>query len=255
MLALGHSASTFAPNQRDEFKLAVSKSGPRQMLKESRMAEIFSHQFFRYGETRSQGIGSSSTTLAAIEDLLAETVANLSASESNDLDETGSMNQELKATLMPDRPKNRMPVRPASVPKLTAVKLLQALESVMYVETFAFRVDYFSLQTRCFRLLRTIKSEMQSTFVKYYHPMFIEKESELPMLAGYIFRVVSGGEKEYEMIPKELRSYENGSKILLEVGELLDKMIAKEGEVEIAKVKLASHVFKRFELIFEEVSV
>jgi hypothetical protein len=85
--------------------------------------------------------------------------------------------------------------------------------------------------------------------------MFIEKESELPMLAGYIFRVVSGGEKEYEMIPKELRSYENGSKILLEVGELLDKMIAKEGEVEIAKVKLASHVFKRFELIFEEVSV
>ncbi|EHK97128.1 hypothetical protein M7I_7139 [Glarea lozoyensis 74030] len=58
----------------------------------------------------------------------------------------------------------------------------------------------------------TIQSEMEPTLTKY--SMFVEEDSQLPILVGYIFRVVFSGDKEFEMIPKEYQSSEKGSEIL-----------------------------------------
>jgi hypothetical protein len=89
---------------------------------------------------------------------------------------------------------------------------------------------------------------MDAVFIKHFGPMYVEKESQLPFLVGYILQVVAGSSKAGEALFPKIKSDEQGSKILMEVSRIVARFIESEGEVEIEKVKEASRVFDRLAL-------
>jgi hypothetical protein len=122
----------------------------------------------------------------------------------------------------------------------------------MHKETFALKVDYFSLFMRSFRLLRTLQPDVHPYLVPEFGPIYIEKESQLPFLVGWIFRVVSSSDTAGEMSSKTLWRDTKGSKILSEACRVIQSFIDKEGDEQVKKVKAASNVFGG--LVTEEVT-
>lgn len=237
MLVMGYLATMFSSDRRAS-TITPSKTGPRQMLRESVIAEIYGNRYLRHFESRDAASQDSGFTLAAIEKLLEEAaVVPETASTSNDVGFSGGA---FKTILARNRGEESLLSKFAKSRKLTTIQLLTTLESSMGNESFAFNVDYFSLHMRCYGLLRTIQAEMSDVFTKYFGPHYLEAESQLPFLVGYIFQVVAGSAKAGEVI---FPDQERGSKILTQVSKLLAELIEKEGEVEIEKVKKASRVF------------
>ncbi|TVY78229.1 hypothetical protein LSUE1_G004193 [Lachnellula suecica] len=212
MLVLGHSATTFSANRRANTGLAISKKGPRQMLKISIIAEIYSKPYLKVLETRDQHSLDSGFTLAAVEKLLEEAAATADNKPSS---EAGAFTSRL----IQNRPKID-PSKVAKSRRLTTIQLLTALASSMTHETFAFNVNYFSLHMRCFRLLRAIAAagEMNALFVKYIGPMYIERESELPIL------ILFGGMKSGAVLFPNIRNDGRGSKILFEANRIVNEV-------------------------------
>lgn len=247
MLVMGHSASTFSTDFRSPPRPPASKKGPRQMLKESVIAEIYAVRYLGHLQIRGHpNAQNSGFTLAAIEKLLgAATVP--ATDEDNTNNEAGILGGAFKTMLMPNRGKESLLPKFAKSHRLTTSQLLMALESSMTNESFAFNVNYFTLHMRCFRLLRTIVAEMGPVFIKYFGPQYLEKESQLPFVVGYIFRAVSRSSKVGEVYLPKIKSDE-GSKMLIQVSQIVARFIKSEGEVEIEKVKEVSQVFLGFEL-------
>lgn len=212
------------------------------MLSESVIAEIYSDRYSRHFETRDE-VQKFGFTLAAIEKLLAEAVTGAENEDDSTNTEAGLAGGASKKIPKRNRPKKSLPSKFARTHRLTTIQLLTALESSMHHESFAFNVDYFSLHIRCFQLLRTIATELDSMFIKYFGPAYIEKESQLLFLVGYIFQVVAGGSKAAEVYFPKIRGDVHGSKILVETSQIIAKLIKSEGEVEVEKVKKASPVF------------
>ena len=232
MLVMGYSATAFSTNKRSNARATASKKGPRQMLGESVIAEIYADRYLRHFESRDQDAQNSGFTLVAIEKLL-ETATVPATDEDNTNSQVGLLGGAFKTILMQNRPKKALFPKFAKSRRLTTLQLLTALESSMTNESFAFNVNYFSLHMRCFQLLRTIVAEMDAVFIKYFGPIYVEKESELPFLVGYIFQVVAGSSKAGEFFFPKIKSDEQGSRILTEVSRIVARFIESEGEVEI----------------------
>ncbi|TVY48091.1 hypothetical protein LOCC1_G002055 [Lachnellula occidentalis] len=240
MLVMGYSASTFSTDIRLGPRPNASKKGPRQMLGESVIAEIYADRYLRHLKAPDPNAENSGFTLAAIEKLLEAGTMPATDDDNTNNDFLGGA---FKTILMQIQPKKSLLPKFARSHRLTTLQLLTALESSMTNETFAFNVDYFSLHRRCFRLLRTIVAEMEAVFLKYFGPMYLEKESQLPFVVGYIFQVVSGSSKASEVFFPKIKSDEHGSKMLVQVSQIVARFIESEGEVAIEKVKEASQVF------------
>jgi hypothetical protein len=245
MLVMGHSASTFAVNRRTT-EISASKKGPRQMLVDSVIAEIYAARYSRAIATRESE--NQVFTLDAIEKLLAAATLDPKTSEENHTTQTGFVSGHLKTVLLHNRPGESLSSKFVKSRKLTTIQLLTALEACMAKESFALSVDYFSLHMRCFELLRTIRREMDQVFIKYFGPMYTERESEYPFLVGYIFMIVFGGSQASETLFRKMRSHEKGSKALIQASEIVARIIKKEGSTEIEKVKKESHIFGGLEL-------
>ncbi|TVY35480.1 hypothetical protein LSUB1_G004598 [Lachnellula subtilissima] len=254
MLVMGYSASTFSTDIRlNPRRPNASKKGPRQMLGESVIAEIYADRYLRHLKAGDQDAQHSGFTLAAIEKLLeASTVPATDKDNTNNAADV--LGGAFKTILMQNRPKKGLLPKFARSHRLSTLQLLTALEYSMSHESFASNVNYFSLHMRCFRLLRTIVAEMDPVFIKYFGPMYLEKEPQLPFLVGYIFQAVSGSSKAGEVLFPKIKSDEQGSKMLIQVSRIVARFIESEGEVETEKVKEASQVFEGFELETDIVS-
>jgi hypothetical protein len=90
-----------------------------------------------------------------------------------------------------------------------------ALENRFVEESFPLNVNYFSLHMRSFGLLHTLAKELDSSFIKYIGPNYIEHESELPFLVGYIFQVVAGSSKAAESLMPKVGAEDKGNRILM----------------------------------------
>lgn len=242
MLVMGFSAAAFSTTRRSTTRSAPSKTGPRQMLKESAIVEIYRDRYLV--QFREKSGPRLDFTLDAIEQLLAEAANDQQADVADTQNQVGSFRAGLKTMLSQNGRKKDLRPQFAKTHKLTTLQLLNALEVNMVHESFAFNVDYFSLHIRSFKLLRTIVAEMDSIFLEYCGPGYLEKESQLPFMVGMIFRISFGTTKAMEdFLPRLRRGNETFSGALDQASKIVQRFIKKEGQVELEKVKKASHVF------------
>jgi hypothetical protein len=118
--------------------------------------------------------------------------------------------------------------------KMTPLQLLDTLRRAIIIEEPMLRLDYFSLHLRCLELLRSLRTVLDDKLRQYFGNNYIENETQLPFIVGYIFQVASGSSRAFEAT--EIR---NGveSLILRRTGEFLKEYIEREGRVECDKLK------------------
>ncbi|KAH8594164.1 hypothetical protein B0O99DRAFT_180943 [Bisporella sp. PMI_857] len=68
------------------------------------------------------------------------------------------------------------------------VPFISFLQENIQADILALNIDYFALHMRCIDLLRNIYSTLHLDFVKFLQePNYLGKESQLPLLVGYLF--------------------------------------------------------------------
>jgi hypothetical protein len=72
---------------------------------------------------------------------------------------------------------------------LFAVPFISSLQKEkIQADILALNIDYSALHMRCIDLLRNIHSTLHLDFVKFLQePNYLGKESQLPLLVGYLF--------------------------------------------------------------------
>lgn len=210
-LVMGYSASMFAPNRRGGrntplTQTPASKRGPRQMTATSAVADVFQGQ---YGAAFGASTALPEATFAKIETLLEE------------------------ARGSPPKTGNRKN-KPLA---LTTSSFLSSLRDAVEADILALNIDYFALHIRCVDLLRDLYVKLDADFLRYLSPGYIEKESQLPFLVGYIFEIAITSGKAAEALRLAGKDSVVKSAILLKAGELVGKVVATEGAREVERVK------------------
>ena len=212
----------FASNRREcrstpQTQTPASKRGPRQMTATSAVADVFMGQYAAaFGASAERAEGTVAKAEALLEDLR------------GGAPKTGN---DRKSKLAP----------------LTTASFLSALRDAVQADILALNIDYFALHIRCVDLLRDIYVRLGADFVKYLGPGYIEKESELPFLVGYIFRIADRSGRAAEELRLVGRDDIVKSAILLKAGEVVSEVVAKEGSKELDRVKKVCRGFEWLE--------
>jgi hypothetical protein len=118
------------------------------------------------------------------------------------------------------------------------VPFISTLQEKIQADILALNIDYFALHRRCIDLLRNIRSALHLDFVKFLQePNYLEKESQLPFLVGYLFTIAFGSAKTAENLNASGRGVEVKSLTLLKAAEVVKKLVMKEGRMELKRVE------------------
>ncbi|OCL05854.1 hypothetical protein AOQ84DRAFT_399341 [Glonium stellatum] len=222
-LSMGYSAANFAKNKRKGLPI-VSKAGPRGLEDLSPISQIFKERLCHpsYKTTRLD------LTLEDAQKILDNAVVNNDAS----INEAES-----------DRAKKGLPELPIEgFPKertrlnrklhkqweryhsCTLTQLLYSLRDAIQPEVFELTFDHFRLHRMCWRLLRMIKENLDEELKKLYGPGYLETESQLPFVVGYIFMAATNTKTLAGLLhPK--KNDEVTSKLLMKAAETVQGML------------------------------
>ncbi|KAK4539981.1 hypothetical protein LTR36_009879 [Oleoguttula mirabilis] len=120
----------------------------------------------------------------------------------------------------------------------TTLQLLQAVREGVASSELHLLFDYFGLHQRGYKLLRDLQTHLQGDMVKFFGSSYIENESELPFIIGYIFEVVAGSNR----VAEHLRLANDGSKMLNNAADVLARFLQGEnGRKSIMTAKALSN--------------
>ena len=189
--ALGGGATTFARNRVAGRSLIVhSKKGPRGLKTTTPVRDIFEPRYIK-GEQAVLSKGN----------LVAMSAVAVKA------ERTSPVSVDLE----------QLHARVASQPDLSPVQLLEVVREGIAAEELHLLFDYIGLHFRGYKLLRKLHTDLQSQLTNYFGSNYIENESELPFIVGYIFEIMFGSDR----VTEALRLQHGGSRLLNTAAETL----------------------------------
>ncbi|KAI4155207.1 MAG: hypothetical protein LQ340_001140 [Diploschistes diacapsis] len=219
-LSIGVSATVFAKDKRKSSRstVAASKTGPRGMLKEQApVAQMFKSRYC-----------SDSARVDLTEQDLQKIVSKAvwkQDAESAVLAELGilSLARESKGeepvnsppATDPDAATAARPLRP------TAVHLLESMRNTLSSERLELDFDYLLLHRMCWRLLRSVQEKCDAQLKDMFGPGYLERESQLPFVVGYIFMGATRTKRLGAMLVKK-KSDVVSSKLLEQAAGVMD---------------------------------
>ncbi|KAF2703036.1 hypothetical protein K504DRAFT_452005 [Pleomassaria siparia CBS 279.74] len=75
--------------------------------------------------------------------------------------------------------------------QLPVAKLLGLLRAMLHAEMIEISFDFLCLHRQCWRLLCSLRDHCRDQLIKVYGPKYMEKETELPFVVGYILMTAS----------------------------------------------------------------
>jgi hypothetical protein len=171
----------FAKRTRSS-NLKASKKVPKGLSSASPMTDILRERYVGTAKTQ--------LTLHTVERLLDDRVVTA------------------KSPSVSSRSRFQSPLRQqwAKSHKLTVLQLLNALRDAMASEQHMLRIEYFSLHRRCLRLLRNLRSVLDDKLRRYIGPNYIENETQLPTIVGYIFQIAAESGKMADRVKLDSRA-------------------------------------------------
>ncbi|KAF2179826.1 hypothetical protein K469DRAFT_693714 [Zopfia rhizophila CBS 207.26] len=211
-LAIGYSAASLsAKNKRKKrFQLEASKRGPLGLKEQAPVAKMFKD---RYCEKNAR----TDLTVQDVEKILEK--GNWEEEE----EEEGvlySLSKDSDARFKNKR-KSRH-IRQDEKPHPT--RILMSLRHTLQVEMMELSFDYLLLHRFCWRLLRSIRDQCRDRLIQIYGPSYLETESQLPYIVGYIFMAATK-EKQIADFLKPKNTDEVTSELLSEAAFVLEGMI------------------------------
>lgn len=197
LLALGASASNFARNRRPGGPALIveSKKGPRGLKSTSPVKDIWRAHYL-YGEPVAL------TTPNMVAMLSVASKAERTSVPAVDL-------QAFTREMIVQR-------------QYTPLQLLQIVREGVAAEEFHFLFDYFGFHQRGLKLLRTLQTHLHADLVKYFTESYIEDESQLPYIIGYLFKVVRGSDRIAQALPQGVQG---GSRMLHDAAGVLENFL------------------------------
>jgi hypothetical protein len=206
-LSLGYSAQNFAQGGRRTHSAALTSSqGPRGLIEEKIMSPIAYELRFGYTTTRPSS-GKSASDL--------ETVLQMCIEQSDDPSAANIL-----VNVPSQRPNKRHQKQKRCTPPEALILICQSIMG----EELALTFDHFRLHRSAWRVLRAINEENENDLKRIYGPGYLERENQLPFLAGYIFMTAVQIKKLAGiLLPKK----ENivSSKLLMQAAQTVEGLI------------------------------
>ena len=213
-LSIGVSATVFAKDRRNG-PLPASKTGPRAMLKEQAPVALMFKQ--RYC--------SESARVDLTEQDLQEIVSKAVWKE----EEEAALPDMVLLSLEGDLKKNRSATTKRSNPhhRPTAEKLLESLRNTLMSESMELNYDYLLFHRMCWRLLRSVHEACRPKLTEMCGPGYLEKESQLPFVVGYIFMAATQTKRLGSIL--QMKSETGTSELLYQAAVKIDGYIENCG--------------------------
>lgn len=173
-LSMGWSAASYARNRRHTPRLPESKTGPKTMQPQANVSRMFMDRYCR-------GSGRTEFTEEDLQKILKTARVRDAEEENEELAES----QSKAATKKSDKNHTR----------LTAPELLESLRNALQSERLELGFDYLALHRFCWKVLRQLREECNPGLWKIFGPGYLERESQLPFVVGYIFMAVMNTDK------------------------------------------------------------
>ncbi|KAJ3053712.1 hypothetical protein HK097_003563 [Rhizophlyctis rosea] len=123
---------------------------------------------------------------------------------------------------------------------LSPLQLLQLLRASLQTETVVISFSYISLHTRSLRILRAIRDANHEYFLSKFGEGYLENESQLSNVVGWILMIISESEKFMDVsgVGKGARRQDVSvrSKVLVTACEIMREWIGKEGAEEVKRI-------------------
>ncbi|KAI1186273.1 hypothetical protein F5B17DRAFT_404497 [Nemania serpens] len=103
--------------------------------------------------------------------------------------ENPNKSQEKKKKLQ--QPKNQARGKPAQSGTIPLEQLIKPLVRALHAETLEYVYPYLSMHRWCWRLLRAVKNSCDTALTQLYTSTYLEEESWLPWVVGWIFLAAS----------------------------------------------------------------
>lgn len=115
--------------------------------------------------------------------------------------------------------------------KYSLVQILSVLEEGLRIETTSIRFDYVSMHLRCLSLFRNIKTVSHDYLLGKMGPEYLENDSQLPWMTGWILRFAALGFRQYaQMSGRKLDKSIAKSRLLMGATDEIRKLLKKEDE-------------------------
>ncbi|KAB2569592.1 hypothetical protein DBV05_g11727 [Lasiodiplodia theobromae] len=248
MLSMGYSAANFAPQGgRKHKRPQVSRSGPRGLKAKAGVAEAFRARYSSGG-----GGTAGNFTHEEVRALLGklnawEEDADMSDEETFETEE-GETQQFGLVKSAKARDKNAARKHQQAIGKLTVEELLEKLRNALQGEVLELSFDYALMHRFCWRLLRAVKDKCAEELRQMYGPSYIENESELPFIVGYILHASVAREQAANYpVFESRRTKSTNSQLLDKVAYVIEEMIASGAGSIVAMV-----LERQYNIFFEE---
>jgi hypothetical protein len=193
---MGYSVTSLAKNTR-QTGLKASPKGPRGMENALELAQLFAERYPYNGKSQS-------TDLDAVEKYIKSQFSdpeNFSIEGEPVTDEVAAQvcwnqcrkhvmhNTQLTTSFLQITEKYK------TTTKLNTQTFLEGLANSLHSEGMNLTFDYFRLHRFCWMLPRAVKDACSSSLRQLFGPSYIERETQLPFVVGYLFMCAFSADK------------------------------------------------------------
>ncbi|KAL4812452.1 hypothetical protein BDW67DRAFT_178687 [Aspergillus spinulosporus] len=171
-LGVGYSAALFAKSRRQTGTLPASKTGPKSIQPTAPVSRMFIDRYVH-------GSGQDRFSESDMKRILARGVW-----KNNDEDQEGGASISMKRSATSEK---RIPGDNGSLSRRSnIIRLLEALRNTLQAEALEFSFDYLAVHRSCWEMLREVSKACGPPLRSIHGPEYIESESQLPFIVGYI---------------------------------------------------------------------
>ena len=217
LLSMGYSAAMFAANRRPNANV-VSSKGPRSLMKLCAVADLFTGRYCNND-------AAVSWTFETIKPII-EAKIDDSQSEDADDTETGSKSPKSAKTKKRKSSSSGTLLRKSkqNSQSLPTNDFLLDIANCLHAECVEMSIDYLRMHLSCWELLRKVNEVCKPRLLKTYGGGYLEKESQLPFVVGYIFMAATATSKIANVLIPRKESVEISSQLLQTSAESLSEL-------------------------------
>ncbi len=189
-LQMGTSAAAMSRGRRINTPLA-SKAGPRGLKEGSPVMSMFKERYV-------DGSGQVDLTPEHVDQIIE---AGLFEQEENEeegtlvlsqIEDPGKLKEAKKKRHHPEAGRQQPRKKAADGGHISPESLIKPLLFALHAETFEFTFPYLIMHRWCWRVLRSVKDSCDSLLRQLYTRAYMERETELPFVVGWIFMAAAG---------------------------------------------------------------
>jgi hypothetical protein len=204
-LAMGASAANLAKSTRTRRGLVHSRKGPKGLKELGATMQAFKSRICDANGPKN---------------IRAEDVEKVLDNSSWDyeLDDDNNAQQVFKD--IGEAPKK------ARAKQLSVSKCVRLVRDLLHAEVIEISFDYFRLHRQCWRFLRAVKDRVREDLIRIYGPDYMQRESQLPFVVGYVLMTSSRSQELGELLKPKQPDVQVTSKVKERARCVLEGLVA-----------------------------